>query len=71
MLRNEPSTVAYVPTLPDARAWAKTTEKFMFVQALLDLSLFGSHWAYAEQVSRRVDAVETAFERLLADSNSN
>ena len=60
--------MAYVPTLPDARKWRLETDKFIFVQELLNLSLVVDGDDY---VDRRVDAVETAFEYLLSDSKSN
>ena len=54
----------YVPTLSDAQKWAKTTDQFIFVEDLLDLSLFSDGEAY---VSQSVDRVERAFERLLSE----
>ena len=56
--------VAYVPTLSDAQKWYEITDKFIFVQELLDLSLIDDGDAY---VNRRVDRVEIAFERLLEE----
>ncbi len=53
---------AYVATLSDARTWRDETDKFVFVQDLLDVSLLEDGDEY---VSRRVERLERQFERLL------
>ena len=58
---------AYVLTLSDARAWAETTDKFIFAQDLLDVSLLEDGDEY---VGRMVARVESAFENLLSEDSA-
>ena len=54
---------SYVPTIEDARRWDDETDQFVFVEDLLELSLDDDGESY---VSRLVDRVEVAFEKLLS-----
>ena len=48
----------YTPTIVDAKRWAAATEKFLFVQSLLDA-------ATVEETDRVIDDIEDEFLKLL------
>ena len=54
---------SYQPTIKDASDWDCESEKFVFVQNLLELSL---DYDGDEYVERLVNRVEAAFETMLA-----
>jgi len=55
-------SMSYTPTLPDAKEWGATTEKFTYVLDLLELGLATEGDRYC---TAKIEAVEDAYDALL------
>ena len=56
---------SYTPTLADAKEWGATTEKFVYVLDLLELSLVTEGDRYC---TAKIEAVEDAYDALLSNA---